>query len=268
MTTLRRPVGFLIAELSHDKIVQRAATSVAGGDDDRAPGLWAAFEALVSEMSPGARAVLGEKTPGHVIAAPLLAQVHPELKIVAVVRDLRAVLASHREVGWGIKETGALAWLWRLRMSSIEVLVLALAPERVHVATFESVLADPTVARERIARYLGVPDEFVPVAQTSATLFAPREVWRQRAPHDADRTRVERWRDVLVPLDERLVLAIAGPVMERFGYDTTAAVWPATHEEARSLDDACVTDQIRGVVGLRERRAGARPYSFTHRSFR
>ncbi len=258
-----------LAETSRDEVVQRAASSVTNSASDRAPGLWPAFEALVSEMAPRERDVLGEKTPGHVIAAPLLAHVHPELKIVAVVRDPRAVLVSHREVDWGIRDPEVLAWRWRLRMTSIDDLAQALGPERVLVATYESVVDDPTAARARLARFLHVPDQSVPVSATPATLFSPREVWRQRALHDADLTRVDRWRDHLAASDERQVLTIAGPVMERFGYDTSRQVpTSAMTPGPGSLTGEGPTVQGAGAVALREQRACARPFAYVDGFFR
>jgi len=147
-------------------------------------GLWTVFESLVSAMSPSDRSVLGEKTPNHMFWWEHLQTAVPGLKLLAVVRDPRAVLRSHRGVDWGEHDAYALAERWIAHQRTALDALRILGPDRVMILRYEDVAADPGTSRSRLAGFLDVadtPTELPDDLLAGYPLFPAREVWKARA---------------------------------------------------------------------------------------
>ena len=189
-----------------------AVVTTAGGRCERPLDL---YVAVVRAMT-GEAALVGEKTPEHLPWWRPLTRALPDLRVVAVVRDPRGVMASHAEVPWGIRSAGHLAEQWRLDQQQ----VLAATREREDltlVLRYEDVVGGPDQARRRLARFLGAdpgrvvdPDEIV----------LGWEWWKQRASRPVEADRAARWHQALRPEVADEVASVAGTVMERFGYPT------------------------------------------------
>lgn len=90
----------------------------------------------------GPAAVRGEKTPEHLMWWRPLVRALPGLKIVAVVRDPRAVAASHLEVPWGIRSHVVLAEQWSFDQRQVMAARATLGRRRCLVLHYED--ASPT----------------------------------------------------------------------------------------------------------------------------
>ncbi len=66
----------------------------------------------VTAIAAGPHHILGEKTPGHLHWATRLLALRPSLRVIGVVRDPRAVLASRRGVPWSGSSLDAQAIRW------------------------------------------------------------------------------------------------------------------------------------------------------------
>ncbi|WP_143737463.1 sulfotransferase [Microbispora sp. GKU 823] len=95
--------------------------------------------ALCSPCSLTAR--YGEKTPEHLLWWRAMTSADPALKIVGVVRDPRAVAASHRAVPWGIRDPGELAEEWAFDQRSLRAARHRLGPRRCLVVRYEDLVA-------------------------------------------------------------------------------------------------------------------------------
>lgn len=178
------------------------------------------FSALVVALCPPQRSAVrfGEKTPEHLLWWRAVTSADPDLKIVGVVRDPRAVAASHRAVPWGIRDPGELAEEWAFDQRSLCAARDRLGPRRCLVVRYEDLVADPAAGRARLAAFLGVPDPGVPLEGRAPPIVHAWEWWKARALEPITADRRELWRAVLAPEEAALITEVAAPEMAAFGY--------------------------------------------------
>ncbi|MEN3535362.1 sulfotransferase [Microbispora sp. ZYX-F-249] len=161
----------------------------------------------------------GEKTPEHLLWWRAMTSADPALKIIGVVRDPRAVAASHRGVPWGIRDPGELAEEWAFDQRSLCAARHRLGPRRCLVVRYEDLVADPAACRARLADFLGVPPAGpAGPAGKGAPIVHPWEWWKARALEPVTPDRRDVWRGVLTPAEAALVAEVAAPEMAAFGY--------------------------------------------------
>ena len=223
---------------------------------ERRVGLFHIFESLVAALSP-ARPVLGEKTPGHLLWWEHLTTAQQHLKLIAVVRDPRAVLASQRSVPWGEPDVFALAERWLLHQRAIVDAARLLGKQRCLVLRYEDVAADPEAHRARIASFLGVSDEWEALREDlldAHPLFAPREQWKAEAVGAVTTERITSWPGVVGPSDVAVIEAVTAELMSRFEYEPVAdAMEPPEPDEdsaARVAAYRAYQDLVAGLTGL------------------
>jgi hypothetical protein len=192
-----------------------------------AAGALAVFDAVVA-VAAGPHTTLGEKTPGHVSWLARLRDLRPDLLVVGVVRDPRAVVASRRAVAWGGSSVYVLATRWLDAQRHLAEHAAA-CPDRTIVLRYEDVVSDPDRARRSIADLVGaVPDAERPVAP-AARFGLPWEDWKQRASEPITDDRTEQWREELSGDQVARIGAICAPMLDRFGYSaartTRATPW-------------------------------------------
>lgn len=208
---------------------------------DRRIGLFHVFESMVAAMSPPA-AVLGEKTPGHIAYWEHLTQAQPHLKLVAVVRDPRAVYRSHLGVPWGERDPHSLAERWLLHQRSIQDAQRILGPERCLVARYEDIVSGISAYQKRLASFLDVPYQPLPLDDGLVArypLFAERESWKAGAMGAVTTDRVATWKGELTEVDRAVIEHTCGDVMADFGYEASSTTEaPAPSEDSRLRIDA------------------------------
>src|SRR5687767_3956121 len=111
--------AYLALATSSDLPLDTAAVvDLLGGRCDSAVEL---FGAIVRSLVPEA-AVRGEKAPGQLRWWRALTLAMLDLRLVAVIRDPRAVVASNRKTPWGAHPHGFLAGAWRFDALEAEAL--------------------------------------------------------------------------------------------------------------------------------------------------
>jgi hypothetical protein len=198
------------------------------------------FSAIVQTLAGGA-AICGEKTPGHLCWWRPLARSSPRLRIVAVIRDPRAVAASMRKVPWGQHPHGVLAELWRLDAYELTMLCASLPAERCLVLRYEDVVRGPGEARRQIAQMLGARAEDATELDASAAsaLYQPGEWWKDKVRGPVSDEWVAHWRRELTSEEARDIESVCRLEMDHFGYDASAepmeAALSPVIEEQREL---------------------------------
>lgn len=178
------------------------------------------FGLLLDELASGRHAaVIGEKTPSHVLHMPLLAGWFPGARFIHVVRDPRAVVSSRGRMPWSTGSVCGDAIVWRrtmivaerdrppagrLRLIRYESLVSRPEPELRGLCDFLGVEYDSSMLRHHQKRGFGVDPD--------------REPWKRRANAPLAPERMEAWRGELSPRDVSCIEGTAGRVMIRAGY--------------------------------------------------
>jgi hypothetical protein len=186
----------------------------------RCDGPLAMFEALVRVLA-GEAAVYGEKTPTHLAWWRPLTRAIPTLRVVAVVRDPRAAVASQLRLPWGPKgpqRDVLAAERWRGDQRQVGKMREELGPERCLVVRYEDVVGDPDGARRSLARFVGGDPEGRVSAGGGFVL--PREWWKGSALDDVDPGRTGAWSDVLAEHQLARIETVCRREMRRFGYPT------------------------------------------------
>lgn len=242
--------------------------AVVGALGERCDSVVRLFDVLVRHLVPPAERY-GEKTPKHLLWWRPLTDARPSMKVVAVVRDPRSVVASNLAAPWA---TGISNWDWgddlyvamaeRWRVEQEQVLLMArtLGP-RCTVLRYEDVVADPSASRRTIARLIGVDDTVpVPGASGAAGIVLPWETWKADALAEVHTRRVDAWQSDLGERRGRVVSALCARTMDRFGYRRTvrerigdaavaARLHPATHRRRRAYRRQLL-DEIEWINGV------------------
>ncbi|WP_173063840.1 sulfotransferase family protein [Phytohabitans houttuyneae] len=200
------------------------------------------FAAVVVALCPPA-ARYGEKTPEHLLWWRPLTRADPGLRVIGVVRDPRAVAASHRAVPWGIEDPAVLAEEWALDQRQLLAAARQLGPGRCLVLRYEDVVADPGAARRRLGGLLAVPAGGQAAAAPPDGIVHDWEWWKSGALRAVTTERTAAWREVLPERDAGVVAEVAGPEMVAFGY--------LDHPPARRRTAGA---EVRGRLSARMRR--------------
>ena len=196
---------------------ERTASRLGAG----ATGPLQLFEAVVRELA-GDAAIFGEKTPTHLPWWRPLTAAMPWVRVIGVVRDPRAVVASTLELPWGPKRSegyAVVAQRWLCDQRQMAIASESLPRVRFLLLRYEDVVADPGVARGRIANLIGVADEGS-VSPPAGDMILPRESWKSRAVERVTQERVRAWERELADGRVQRIEAICYPEMDRFGYDS------------------------------------------------
>ena len=178
------------------------------------------FAAITQALAGDGGALLGEKTPTHLLWWKPISRALPSIRIVAVVRDPRAVVNSYATAPFGMSSHVALAERW----SADQRLVLAareqLGSERVLVLRYEDVVASPDGARGRMASFLGIEmSDGTQASEPAMPLFMPWEEWKRPAIGPIVRDRVDAWRASLSRRQIGAIEWVCQREMRIFGYE-------------------------------------------------
>jgi hypothetical protein len=197
---------------------------VAGRLGERAEGPLDLFGAVVEELAGGDAEIYGEKTPGHLQWCLAIANASPSLRVIAAVRDPRAVVASRLEAPWRPQRNdwyALAAEKWVQDQQVVARAVDGLGPDRCLVLHYERVVADPDWARSSIAGLLGLEAGPTDRTPSAGELYFPwEEHWKQRAVGEITTDRVRAWEQKLPRRQAIRIEAICRQGMERFGYPT------------------------------------------------
>jgi hypothetical protein len=200
-------------ELNHQRVLDLVGP--------RCESLFQLFSAVVVALCPPQPpgAVYGEKTPEHLLWWRAMTAASQALRIVGVVRDPRAVAASHRAVPWGIRDVAELAEEWAFDQRQLYAARRRLGPRRCLVLRYEDIVTDPGATRARLARFLGVPVPDQP-ARPQQAIVGSWEWWKSRALQPVTTCRTEAWRACLTAAEAATIIEVAAPEMATFGYLT------------------------------------------------
>ncbi len=248
------------ARLGADFDVDDVLGDLAGG----ARSVLDVFDAVARRLA-GPATILGEKTPLHLAWWRPLTRARPDLRIIAVLREPRAVVSSNLANRWASADWATLwgdhrhllfAEKWRQDERTVSAMAKALGPERALVLRYEDVVVAPDRARQQISRLLGTLEETTSAGDLVNTFVLPWEIWKQQALGPITSQRATGWQadGRLSGTEADQVAGLCWSGMRRRGYPAPA---PLTGAAALARIGVMEHRRLRGqrALGRRERAA-------------
>lgn len=162
----------------------------------------------------GARAFVdASKRPGRLLHLRRIPSL--DIRVIHMVRDGRAVTRSTMRNLGRSAEDGARSWLGAAR--DAERLRPRFPADRWMTLRYEDLCRQPGATLDRISRFIGVaPGSSVPDFRSVDHHIIGN---RMRLSHTSEISLDERWRSEMPAEQIRAVERIAGPTLERYGYD-------------------------------------------------
>ena len=183
-----------------------------------------------------------EKTPMHLRHVETILDWFPDARIVWILRDGRACVASLRKVPWASSNPTRLAADWVRNMAFAEAAEARAGASLLRVR-FEALTADPVAEMDRIQDFLGLPRSEAVHDHTRKvdTVKAFERGWKENVGKPIIGTRAEAWRDELTPAIRRTLAGIMDPTLARLGYPPEAG--------SGSLTGSLTGTLVRGAAG-------------------
>ena len=181
----------------------------------------------------------GEKTPRHVFEIADILELYPNAKVICMIRDPRAVVASYRDFKKGEIEDSPddpgrqealrkeqrrvqlsyhvviASLMWKAVARAAQAALAQFGPEHIHVLRYEDLVGDPESTLQQLTSWLGVnfdPDllSTVPIG-TSSYGGVQSDVGITAAA-------AQRWREKMTPAEIRTVELCCGDTADSLGY--------------------------------------------------
>ena len=175
----------------------------------------------------------GEKTPQHTLCWRTILEGFPDVQVIHLIRDGRDVALSYRAAHFGPKHVYHLAPRWMQYLSAAEEAQAALGEARVPAGALRGsagAAGGGAAAGVRVSGGAFDPDMLAFHRTAAAYPTDQRNEANLRKPILAGN--VQKWRTEMTAREVRLFEAIAGPQLERYGYerarrDARISTWEA-----------------------------------------
>jgi hypothetical protein len=164
-----------------------------------------------------AKEIPGEKTPQHERFLSTLLGWFPGGRVLFLLRDPRAVVASQRRMPWSRDSLAELAWRWR---ASARRLRRITGHPRVHLVQYEQLVVNPAATLQAVCDFLDLrmePSMFQDYPEAARPLTAGQP-WKKRALEPLDPSPITQWRQELAPAEMALVDRLCRSGMQWAGY--------------------------------------------------
>ena len=165
---------------------------------------------------------LGEKTPANLRYLDELTALFPNCRIIHIVRDPRAVVASKLKVPWSSTDvvTNALKWKAEVDYARRFAMRRDSATARLLEVRYEELVTRPDHSARVLCEFIGEPhDERMLHHHLSSDRFAEREPWKTGVTRPVYQSSLNTWRDELRGSRLFLVERIARMEMQYYGYE-------------------------------------------------
>lgn len=216
----------------------REARRLGGGSD----AYFEAFCRLRARANEKTR--WGEKTPRHAFRIGEMLSAFPSARIVCLIRDPRAVVASYRD--WTGRAALApdldtpfasdrrrarrsyhivlASLMWRSATQASIAARRQYGPERILLQSYEELLSEPEASTRRLCEWLELPYQpamlDVPLVQSSYAPGAQRGI--STAP-------MARWREKLTPAEVSVIQSTCRGLMQELGYEPAPTTMAPLH---------------------------------------
>lgn len=163
----------------------------------------------------------GDKTPGYVNNLPVLLEIFPEARFIHLIRDGRDVACSVMPLSFGPNSLYVSARRWK---HSVErgLQFAEEHPTQVMTLRYEDLVDDPESVLHKVCEFL--EEDFEPAMldyHADGGRRVPGSGIHSQIAKPVNRQRLGRWKQELTPGQVRVFEAVAGPLLERMGYERT-----------------------------------------------
>jgi hypothetical protein len=163
----------------------------------------------------------GEKTTANLRYLESLTRLFPNGKIIHIVRDPRAAVASRLKVPWASDDVVTNALKWKLEVSCGRAFAEQrdLADGRFFELRYEEVVAEPERTLREVCDFIGEPyDGRMLDYHTSASAYVASEPWKSGTTKPVYTSSLDSWRSELSEPQIFLIELITGAEMDHYGY--------------------------------------------------
>jgi hypothetical protein len=163
----------------------------------------------------------GEKTSANVRYLREVQEMFPNGKIINLVRDPRANVASHLHVPWASRDVVSLALKWKLAVRSFRDFLASgpARPENVMEVKYEELAGNPEAVIRRMCAFVDEPfDPHMLAHQEFSSIDVADLPWKKGVTHAINEGAIAKWRQELTGPRIALIQWLTGPEMRHFGY--------------------------------------------------
>lgn len=181
------------------------------------------FINLMRLITEREKSLIGEKTPHHLRCINYITDYFPDSRIVAIVRDGRAVVKSQvRHPNWGSNLLMA-AKSWKSDMHALKKLKESDFSGNVLLISYENLLLTPEDELKKICGFIGV--DFQETMLHADENNVPEKYkdyysqsWMKKSKGEVDRTRIDAWKKEYSDAELTLVQKIISDELVEYGY--------------------------------------------------
>ncbi|MBU2167327.1 MAG: sulfotransferase [Alphaproteobacteria bacterium] len=212
----RAASGWWLADMgiTPDGLEPAVKARMASGASRECSVLGAIFD-FHAAANPGV--AIGEKTPDHVNHIARIRQCFPNAKIIQIIRDPRAVVASFRKVKVGSNAIADITAEWA---RTEEILELNTDSNQFLALRYEDLVSNPEAQIREVCAFLGVEwtTKVLNFHSRKDANYAPEQAHHENTRKPLFSDSVNSWRDVLSPNEVGLIESALSAGMQRQGY--------------------------------------------------
>lgn len=180
----------------------------------------------------------GDKTPRYVEHLPFLSKLFPDARFIHLVRDGRNVALSYADVPFGPKTVAKAARLWAERVASGVANGRDLGSHRYMEIRYENMVEDAKGQAKELCDFLELPFDpgMLDYTERARDAILPRATRYNPHVSEAPRAHVRTWEKDMPESHIEIFEAVAGPVLDRLGYE-------------RRCPHPSASARVRGVLG-------------------
>lgn len=172
----------------------------------------------------------GEKSPNNYRFLDTLLNWYPNARVLYMIRDPRAVVASFRKVPWGSGSIDAIVRQWQ---SCVSVMEWWADDERVMVVQYETLVTEPEHQLRQISNFIGedyTPDMLYKRSQSTTSVVHLSDWSRKHyetVMQPVTTANISKWESKLSPCEVAIIEYFCRGSMVKYRYQPKSGFWMA-----------------------------------------
>lgn len=183
------------------------------------PGYAGLFQALLEcYAKQHSKMRVGEKSPMHLLYAPIFLKWFPKAKFVCIVRDGRDVVESLMKTPWAANLRIRHSLMWR-DFSKLARKYSEEYPQSFLVIHYEELVCHPELTIKRVCEFIGETFEPRQLQESGSSAIPDWELaWKAKALEPIDKSRIAAWRSITEPRALQLMEYVMGEELKHWNY--------------------------------------------------